>query len=68
MSCLKSYLDLAVRDREEDGAWCNWLNAHGKCSLTVCPECHVEDFMHAEGCTMNTMVEDRVPVPARAEW
>jgi len=26
------------------------LNRNGACNLTVCPECKVDDFTHAENC------------------
>lgn len=26
------------------------LNANGLAHRTVCPECHVDDFVHVEGC------------------
>lgn len=28
------------------------LNRSGAPSLTVCPECHVDDFIHVEGCKL----------------
>ena len=28
-----------------------YLNQNGYCSLTVCPECHIDDFIHVEGCS-----------------
>lgn len=27
-----------------------YLNANGYSSLTVCPECHIDDFTHIKGC------------------
>ena len=27
-----------------------WLNENGFCNLTVCPECHVDDFTHTQSC------------------
>ncbi|OLE52661.1 MAG: hypothetical protein AUG51_16960 [Acidobacteria bacterium 13_1_20CM_3_53_8] len=29
------------------------LNELGFCSLTVCPNCRVDDFVHVEGCEYN---------------
>jgi len=28
------------------------LNRNGGANMTVCPECHVDDFTHVEGCTL----------------
>lgn len=38
-----------------------WLNANGFCNLTVCPECHVDDFVHIEGCKINQRLETGYP-------
>lgn len=45
------YAALAMADRQEPGDDLpNWLNLNGFPNLTVCPECHVDDFTHVEGC------------------
>ena len=49
---LKIYASLAQCDLQEptSGRVCDWLNQNGFCNLTCCPECHVDDFTHFEGC------------------
>lgn len=34
----------------------NWLNRNGFCNLTVCPECHVDDFVHVENCVLGELL------------
>lgn len=47
----KLYEILALADAESSNdALLKWLNRNGFCNLTVCPECHVDDFVHVEGC------------------
>ncbi|MCK5609673.1 hypothetical protein KAR91_47810 [Candidatus Pacearchaeota archaeon] len=29
------------------------LNKNGCPNLTVCPKCHVDDFCHVEGCSLD---------------
>ena len=36
---------------------CAVLSQNGAANLTVCPECHIDDFMHVDAC----------PVPIRIE-
>ena len=33
-----------------------WLNNNGFCKLTVCPVCHVDDFVHVEGCEIGKAI------------
>ncbi len=28
------------------------LNSHGLANWTVCPQCHIDDFVHVEGCSL----------------
>ena len=52
------YLALALADWKEPGdELLNWLNNNGFCNLTVCPECHVDDFVHVEGCKTGDELE-----------
>lgn len=47
------YVALAMADiQEADDSIPNWLNANGFCNLTCCPECHVDDFVHVERCSI----------------
>jgi hypothetical protein len=41
-------------DVESNGAASEVCNESGNCHLTVCPECHVDDFVHVEGCKEDT--------------
>jgi hypothetical protein len=34
-----------------------WLNDNGFCNLTVCPECHVDDFVHIETCKIGRALD-----------
>lgn len=55
---LKIYLALAMADlAEPDDNIVNWLNRNGFCNLTVCPLCHVDDFVHVEGCQAGLAVD-----------
>ncbi len=36
---------------------CRILNEHGGCNMTVCPECHVDDFCHIEGCPIGIAID-----------
>ena len=48
------YASLALADLQEpDNKIPDWLNANGFANLTCCPECHVDDFVHVEGCTIS---------------
>lgn len=46
-----SYMECYILDLMRDGAVANYLNTHGHANATVCPECHVDDFFHVEGCS-----------------
>jgi len=48
----KDYLTLFKINCECDDALMSVLNRTGAANLTVCPECHVDDFTHVEGCTL----------------
>lgn len=50
------YLALAVGDRFS-GDLNEQLNRNGGASLTVCPECMVDDFVHVEGCTVAKRID-----------
>lgn len=47
------YSQLFLLDLLNDGAIGHYLNHNGFPSKTVCPECHVDDFIHVEGCSQN---------------
>lgn len=54
---VRIYKALAFADRREKGnAVVNWLNYNGFCNLTVCPECHVDDFTHVETCRTGQLI------------
>lgn len=36
------------------------LNVRGDPNWTVCPDCHVDDFAHVEGCSMAGEIERRM--------
>jgi hypothetical protein len=38
----------------------DWLNANGFANMTCCPMCHVDDFVHVEGCKLAKAVEASV--------
>lgn len=46
------YLVLARIDRKTHGKLCALLNGNGGPSMTVCPICRVDDFIHVQGCPM----------------
>jgi len=55
----KIYIALAMADQQEPGDELpNWLNANGFANLTCCPECHVDDFVHVEGCTLGNRLDE----------
>ena len=47
------YLILEEADIESLGEVAKFLNESGKPSMTVCPVCKVDDFIHVEGCSLN---------------
>ena len=47
------YSQLFLLDLLNDGEVATYLNNNGFASKTVCPECHVDDFTHVEGCSQN---------------
>lgn len=54
---LEMYCTLNVADWLGDGSVSQALNAFGNPNHTLCPECGVDDFCHAEGCTISVYVE-----------
>lgn len=46
----KDYLLLQKVDVEFSGGFSAILNRGEAANLTVCPRCHVDDFVHVEGC------------------
>lgn len=47
------YIALARLDlSRDDNDVMNWLNENGFPNMTCCPECHVDDFVHSEGCSI----------------
>lgn len=44
------YLALEKLDIETDCEVSRFLNKNGYPNLTCCPNCHVDDFVHVEGC------------------
>ena len=52
------YGALAQADLHGGGGRVNrWLNENGFANLTCCPECHVDDFTHVEGCMLGEAVD-----------
>jgi hypothetical protein len=53
------YIALATSEAEKSqGPFvAGWLNSNGFCNLTCCPECHVDDFTHVEGCETAKIIE-----------
>lgn len=44
---------MALAKEESNGTEVmDWLNLNGFANLTICPECHVDDFTHVEGCSI----------------
>ena len=52
----RSYDDLFVEDFIYNGKIAARLNAQGHANKTVCPECHIDDFQHVEGCSKLDLV------------
>lgn len=50
------YVGLASMEAQSPGV-CDWLNANGFANLTVCPECHEDDFTHVAGCAIATALQ-----------
>ena len=59
----KDYTFLEWLDVSFDGKLAAILNRSGAASLTVCPECRVDDFTHVEGCSLSN-----IDIPAEIEW
>jgi hypothetical protein len=56
---LKIYASLAQCGLQDgDERVLDWLNANGFCNLTCCPECHVDDFTHVEGCLIGYALDE----------
>lgn len=51
------YITLLLADDKTDGVIGTLLNNNGASSLTVCPECRVDDFAHVETCSIWQEVE-----------
>lgn len=53
----KIYLALAITDAQDPGdSIPDWLNANGFANMTCCPECHVDDFGHVQGCKVGNFL------------
>jgi hypothetical protein len=57
-----SYDELLIEDYKRDGEVAEALNAQGLCYKTVCPECHVDDFTHVEGCSKQEILDNLLPL------
>lgn len=53
------YITLYMADHNTDGVIGTLLNNNGAFLLTVCPECHVDDFSHVETCSIWLEVDQR---------
>lgn len=53
-----SYDELYVNDYVYNGRVASYLNEKGQCHITVCPECHIDDFTHVENCSKLKLIED----------
>ena len=51
------YVALAIANQFDGASVYRWLNAHGFANLTCCPECHVDDFCHASGCSVANNIQ-----------
>ncbi len=61
------YAALAMADRQEPGDEIpDWLNANGFCNLTCCPQCHVDDFTHVEGCAIANALDQATEAITKA--
>lgn len=55
------YGALAMADRKaSNNDLLDWLNSNGFANLTCCPECHVDDFTHVEGCRIAANLDQGV--------
>jgi hypothetical protein len=49
----QDFATLNAADILSEGRVASVLNANGLCAWTVCPECHVDDFIHVEDCELD---------------
>ena len=52
MTSENDYRTLQDLDRMSAGALLGVLNRNGAAHLTICPRCHVDDFVHVENCPL----------------
>jgi hypothetical protein len=57
----KEYIELAVAAYFFEGI-IKTLNSNGAANFTVCPECHIDDFTHVEGCTISKEVDGQIAI------
>ena len=50
------YTQLYLLDLINGGEIGNYLNHNGLSHKTVCPECHIDDFTHVEGCSQDEWI------------
>lgn len=53
----EDYKTLMLADDKSHGVIGTLLNYNGGASLTLCPECFVDDFGHLETCSIYAEVE-----------
>lgn len=53
----KIYKVLEELDIDEHFEVSKFLNSKGYANLTVCPKCRIDDFIHVEGCPLNSSKE-----------
>jgi hypothetical protein len=54
------YLLLEELDINRAGDVSKFLNNNGYGNLSVCPECHVDDFVHVETCSLNRFKNEQL--------
>ncbi len=53
---IRIYVALAMLEATGGEGVCDWLYAHAHGALTVCPECHGNNFHHEAGCSIAGIV------------
>lgn len=51
----RAYIILAKLEREYPRTYD--ITQENCCNLTCCPECHLDDFCHFEGCSIGAMLD-----------
>lgn len=60
---VKVYIGLAFAYiTTPDESVLDWLKANGSAKFACCPDCHLEDFKHEEGCEVFKKIEVAVQI------